>query len=272
MSVELWVANVTPFTPGGEVDRSALAAHTEWLAEAGIHGFAPAGTTGGFLYLAHAERRAIHQTVLAHACGRPVIPCVWDPLPARAADLARAAEAEGAAAVFLPPPLYHEIGDDAIIRWYAGIREAVSIPVMAYHHPRTHNPLGASLVSRLLDDLGLAALKDSSCADDRVRGLAARWPGRILVGGDGYLGRAADLGPIRGHISGLANGWPHQARALVEGRGDRAWLQQTRATIKAAGGTANAIRAHLGMGCRAPLNRVVDAPRRRLPAHRYGSQ
>jgi len=40
------VALLTPFTPGGEVDREALAGHAAELQSAGVDGFFVCGTTG----------------------------------------------------------------------------------------------------------------------------------------------------------------------------------------------------------------------------------
>lgn len=266
MPASLWVANVTAFTPDGAVDTARIADHVRWMEAEGVQGFCPAGTTGGFLYLTHAERRSLHAAVIAAADQAATCPCVWDPVPARMAELARAAEAEGATAVFAPPPVYHKVGEEAVLRWYAGLRAAVDLPVYAYHHPDTHNPLSEALIARLLDTEGLDAVKDSSVDDDRVRRLAARWPGRVWVGGDGYLGRAPDLGPIAGHISGLANGWPAEARGYVDRPdSDRTWLATTRAGIKKAGGTAASIRERLGLGHRAPLDRIDPEAARSLP-------
>ena len=255
--VELIIANVTPFT-NNRVDLDCVAAHTRWMVEAGVDGFAPTGTTGGFLYLDLAEKRALHQVVIAAAGDRKVIPCVWDARPDKAVWLAQSAEGEGAWGVFLPPPLYHVVPESVIRRWYDRIRQAVSVPVLAYHHPRTHNPLSLSLLSSLIDEQGLSGVKDSSGDPERIAALAQRWPGRVWIGGDRFLGQASALGPIAGHISGYGNGWPRQAIAAVSGQWERAQLLAAVAAVKAAGGS-RAVAAALGMGARLPL----DAP----PAH-----
>ena len=265
MPLDLFVANVTPFAPDGTVDLPLLAAHTRWLVDCGLDGFAPTGTTGGFLYLSAAEKRAIHRTVIAAAGGARVCPCVWDPSPVVAAELARQAEADGAWAVFLPPPIYHTVSAEIVLRWYDQIRTAVTIPVLAYHHPATRNPLTASLIERLLSEVGLSGLKDSSGQRERIRSLSSRWPGKVWVGGDGFLGQAASLGPIAGHVSGLANGWPAEAIALREGSGDSDWLVTTRAALKACGGTAAAVQAALSLGHRFPLDGAVTSALAALP-------
>ncbi|MFT5682256.1 MAG: 4-hydroxy-tetrahydrodipicolinate synthase [Myxococcota bacterium] len=256
MPLDLLVANVTPFTPDGRVDLPALTAHTAWMASCGVDGFAPTGTTGGFLYLSADEKRAIHRTVIEAASACRVCPCVWDPSLAVAVELARQAESDGAWAVFLPPPIYHVVRPEVTLRWYDRVRAAVSLPVLAYHHPSTLNPLTEGLIARLLSEVGLDGLKDSSGQPERIRSLSMRWPGKVWIGGDGFLGQAPTLGPIAGHISGLANGWPAEAIALRDGGGDADWLATTRAALKAGGGTAVSIQAALSLGHRLPLDGV----------------
>ncbi len=250
--MELIVANLSPFDARGEVDTGLLEAHARWLLASGADALAPAGTTGEFLYLSTAERRAVHAAVL-RAGGR-VIPCVWDASPTRAAELARAAGDEGAAAVFLPPPIYQRVTDDDILRWYAGVVEAARIPVWAYHHPGTNNPLLPPLIGRLFRDVGVAAMKDSSGDPQRLRDLARAWPGRIWAGGDQLLGplAAGALGPLAGQVSGMANLYPALAAAVLDGADDRDWLAR-RAALRAGGSSVPTMKATLGFGLRPPV-------------------
>ena len=145
----LIAATLTPFDGAGGLDLDRLQAHVRWMCARGVGGFGPTGTTGEFLYLSNDERAAVHRAVIDAAGDRPVVPCVWDGSPGGTVGLARAAERAGATAVFLPPPLYQPVCADAIRRWYGQVVDAVGIPVWAYHHPRTHNPLDEDL----LDDL-----------------------------------------------------------------------------------------------------------------------
>lgn len=245
-------ANLTPFQDG-RLDLDMLARHCRWMAEQGVSGFAPTGTTGEFLYLSADEKRAVHRTVQAAAEGRPVLPCVFDPDPAAMADLARHAMDLGAVGVFLPPPLYMSVDDDAVLAWYAVVRQAVAGPVLAYHHPRVGNPITPGLYDRLRA-AGIDGMKDSSEDAARVRLLADAHPGTVWVGGDNMLGRAGDLGPVAGHITRFANGWPALAMAVVAAP-DAAGLARVALHIdelKAAGGLPG-LKRGLGMGLRLPV-------------------
>jgi len=265
--MELFVATFTPFDDRGALDVAGVRRHVRWLAAGGVDGFAPTGTNGEFLYLSADERRAVHAATLEAAGGLPVIPCVWDPRPETMAALARHAAGAGARAVFAPPPLYHPVPEEALLRWYAGLRAAVSIPVFAYHHPRTHNPLTPALVERLLGPVGLDGMKDSSGEPDRVRALSARHPGRIFAGGDALLGKMDTLGHVGGHISGFANLYPALAAAVFRGGGDYEELLRRAAMIRSAGRTA-AMKHKLGYGSRPPLDIFDPVATKRLPAPR----
>ncbi len=247
--MRLIVATLTPFDRTAQVDHGQVREHLAFLAEGGVDGFAPTGTSGEFLYLSWAERRALHATTLENAHGREVVPCVWDPSPGRAAELARAAEADGAAAVFLPPPLYHVVGDEAVRRWYGAVRDAVALPVWAYDHPRTHNPISVALWRQLVAD-GVEAMKDSSGDPVRVSALADACPGRVYAGGDHLQGRAVELGPCLGHISRQANLTPALCRRAVDG--DAAAREALMVELARGGGLV-ASKQRLGFGCRAPI-------------------
>lgn len=263
----LWCATLTPFRedrsghPGVDLDR--VRAHVAGLRRRGVDGFLATGTTGEFLYLRPAEKALVHRATLEAAQGLPVIACVFDPDPGIMVDLARRAEELGAFAVLSPPPVYQPVGPEDILDWYLRLRRAVHIPVFAYHHPRTHNPIDFPLLERLVE-AGVAGMKDSSGDVGRVRLLAQVFPRRILVGGDELLGQGPLLGPIGGQMSGLANLAPELCRRLVERRGGPLELQalaaerdELRARLAEAGGLA-AMKAALGMGRRAPVRQVDD--------------
>lgn len=274
--MKLLVANLTPFLADGRPDLLATERHTRWMASQGVDGFAPTGTTGGFLYLSPTEKRAVHEAVLAGAGGRPVVPCVWDPDPMQMRALAQGAAEAGAWRVFLPPPLYHPVSDDTVVRWYAQVADACSVPVMAYHHPRVHNPISVPLMARLIDEAGVVAMKDSSGDAGRVRALSEAFPGRIWAGGDHLLGMGTALGPAEGHISRLGNLRPALCAGLARGATGTALAQkqaQVRAelaALKASGGIPAMLHL-LGFQGRFPLDAydprsLGDLPPTGLPA------
>ncbi len=250
----LWCATLTPFSEG-RPDLAKVAAHVQYLRACGVDAFGPTGTTGEFLYLRPHEKAEIHRATIEAADGALVMPCVFDPDPGIACDLARRAEDRGAYGVFLPPPIYQPVHADDICAWYARIVDAVRIPVYAYHHPRTHNPIDYPLLERLFD-LGVQGMKDSSGDVRRVRFLAQCFPKRIIAGSDQLLGQHRLLGPVAGQMSRLANLRPVLCRALVDGgtrAADEAAERDRVISAIDAAGKLPAMKAALGMGCRAPV-------------------
>ena len=260
--MQLWCATLTPFRQGGSgpatVDLDHVRAHARWLLDRGVDALAPTGTTGEFLYLRPHERAEIHRATLEAADGAPVMPCVFDPDPGIMTDLARRAQDRGAWGVFSPPPIYQPVHADDIVAWYRRLVQSVQIPVYAYHHPRTHNPIDFPLLERLIE-MGIAGMKDSSGDARRVRLLAQVFPGKIICGGDELLGAAGRVGPVGGHMSGLCNLRPRLCRELVDNQGRPADKQARQAerdrviAAVAAAGRLPAMKHALGMGCRAPL-------------------
>ena|GEM_PF-2465332 len=245
-------ANATPFTEHGAVDLERLQSHTEAMAAAGVDGFAPAGTTGEFVYLTDEERLQIYATVIRGAGDKAVLPCVWSPTPGGAIRLARSAVDMGAAGVFLPPPIYQPISADAIVRWYAAVRDAVDVPVLAYHHPRTHNTITPEIYEKLILEVGLNGMKDSSGDATRDRQLALRFPGLLFAGGDHLAGTSdEEIGPIRGHISRMANAAPELAAKIAHGEPVHAEWQRFCAEWGPLG--LLGMKQRLGFGCRAPI-------------------
>ncbi len=265
--MELIVATLTPFSRTGRVDTDALRDHVQFLLSEGVDGFAPTGTSGEFLYLNPKEKLLVHRTVADAAAGAEVIPCIWDPDPRVVTDLAQRAEDNGAAAVFLPPPLYHPIPDRATSAFYTSVRAITDLPVLAYHHPRVGNPIEIELLATLFDEVGVAGMKDSSGDFFRLRRLARAHPDRIWAGGDNLLDRVATVPGIPGFISRFANLWPALTRRILSGASaeDGAELRRRLDLVDRAGGLA-AMKYHLGFGLRAPLDWLDPKPLAELPA------
>src|SRR5690348_10400484 len=103
----LSVATLTPFDELDRLDYGVIRAHTQFLIDGGVAGVCPAGTTGEMLYLSVGEKvRLIEETGRAAKGQAKVIAGVWAHRPREVTLLTKAAEAAGADAVFLPPPIY----------------------------------------------------------------------------------------------------------------------------------------------------------------------
>jgi dihydrodipicolinate synthase/N-acetylneuraminate lyase len=213
-------ALLTPFGDGGQIDRAALAAHVEFVIEAGVDGIMPCGTTGETALLEPDEVIAVVATVVAAAAGRvPVVAHVGRPSTLATARLIHAAIAEGADAVSAIVPYYYAFGDREIVAHFrALIAAAGDTPLLAYTFPaRTGNDLSAQAFATLVGD-GLAGLKDSTSSVERHDAyLAAAPDAQIFVGSPSLLLHAL-RGGSRGSVAALANLRPDLLVALA-----RAW-------------------------------------------------
>jgi 4-hydroxy-tetrahydrodipicolinate synthase len=221
-------ALLTPFDERGEVDPAALAAHVEFLVEAGVHGIIPCGTTGETALLEPDETLAVVRAVVEAAAGRvPVVGHVGRPATTATVRLIEAAIAAGAAGVSAIVPYYYALGDREIVTHFrALLRAAGDVPLFAYTFPaRTGNELSAEAFRTLVDD-GLAGLKDSTSDVDVHAGyLAAAPDAQVFVGSPSYL-LGSLRGGSRGGVAALANLRPELILALAEawrdGRDDEA--------------------------------------------------
>jgi dihydrodipicolinate synthase/N-acetylneuraminate lyase len=256
--MKLIVANFTAFTQSGDIHLDAMREHAQHLIASGVDGFAPTGTTGQFLYLSFKEKRQIHALMSTFTDSVEVLPCVWAPSPKKMVELSLACQADGAHGVFTPPPLYHVVSDDDIVRWYESITSVVDIPVYAYHHPRTHNPISPDLLERLITELGISGMKDSSGNLDRVSRLAQRFPNKILSS-DHFFGKQKMIGEIKGFVSRFANLYPIVSREIISGATAHSEMARLDAPFKIAGGAA-AYPGALGFHPRAPVFSTTSKP------------
>lgn len=266
--MHFYVETVTPFDARGRVDLGRLRDHVVRLAALGVDGFVPTATTGEFLYLADREREAVHRTVLDAARGLPVYPFTWDPSPSTTQYLTDAAREQGASGVALPPPLYHPLPDKHVEDWYRRMRETSGLPLFAWHDPaHLPSPISEPLYVRLRQDEVVVGLVDHSGDRRRLRRLAALDPGAVLAGDDALLPRARTLRGTGGFVSVLANAWPTFCLRLY--RDPEAELEEALAerldAVRRAGGL-RALKALLGMPCRAPLSAPSPEELEGLPA------
>jgi dihydrodipicolinate synthase/N-acetylneuraminate lyase len=220
---EVHAALTTPFREDGWVDLEALRAHVELLADDGIDGIVPAGTTGEGPLLAEAEVANVIATAVQAAGGRmEVIAHVGRASTPATVRLARAAASAGADALLAVVPYYYDHPPEALLSHYRALLDAVSdVPVLAYTFPdRTGNELPVEVLDTLAGE-GLAGLKDSSRSPERhteYLEVARRHDAlRVFVGSEQLVLQSLEAGGA-GCISALANA---RADVLLRVRDER---------------------------------------------------
>ena len=158
-------AVTTPFTADADsVDEATLAAQTDWLLGAGIHGLVTTGTTGEFPTLAPQEYRRVIEAYVQAADRRvPVVAGVGALSTRDAVDLAQHSDWVGADAVMLLPPFYGGVDLPTLTAFLSAVAESISIPIVYYNIPSaTGTRLTAQQIADLADIPGIEYLKDTS--------------------------------------------------------------------------------------------------------------
>ena len=133
-------ANIMPFKADLSIDETAYRAHLRWLADTrGVTGIVVNGHAADVASLTRDERRralAVALDEVAGAC--PIVAGVYTDGTAEAVELARDAQAGGAAGILLFPPTLFMWGaqqkPDMVLRHYSEVA-AVGIPIVAFEYP-----------------------------------------------------------------------------------------------------------------------------------------
>jgi 4-hydroxy-tetrahydrodipicolinate synthase len=127
----------TPFDAAGQVDEASIASLVEFEARCGVHGLNVLGIMGEAHKLSEGERRRVAERFVTSAAGRfPVVVGTSHGGTGVVIELSQAAEATGAAAVMVAPPIGLR-GDAAILAHYRAVAGAIDIPIVVQDEPIT---------------------------------------------------------------------------------------------------------------------------------------
>lgn len=210
---------VTPTTPAGQPDPTALAALAAHAIDAGVHGLAPLGSSGDFPYVADEDRPALIRAVVEVAAKRvPVLPAVGGFRPGQAVAQARAAAEAGADAVLCIVMAFGPMREVEILRFVDAVAQAVDIPVGLYHNPTVGTvPFTDHLVGEAFRSCGVTFVKDASGDLDHI----ARWteaaPAGVRVFSSTAVSpTAAILLGAAGWMSGPASAFPAESVRIYD--------------------------------------------------------
>ena len=182
---------LTPADPHGHVDTDGLVRLVQRLAAAEVDSIGLLGSTGTYAYLTRPERRRAIEAAAGCLGGRvPLIVGVGALRTDDAQDLARDAEAAGAAGVLLAPVSYTPLTEDEVFQHFVAVAGATKLPLCIYNNPATtHFTFSDALVERLAKVPGITAVKNPAPppAEARARheALRARVPGAFAIGYSG---------------------------------------------------------------------------------------
>ena len=229
----LFVALITPFhSSAGSVDLDAIGPHLRWLEANGIQGIVPCGTTGEGPSLNLEERLAVIKTCL-HERGtlRVIAGTGCANLPDTIIASRQALEWGAEAAMVLPPFFFKNLDDAGLLGYYRAVCDAMPAggKMMLYHIPPISQvAIPLSVIDGLMHSHPhmIYGLKDSGGDPEFTSILVQRYPGiNTFTGGAPLFTRAlSDM--AAGGIFALANAFPRELRAILDGGSDAAAAQE----------------------------------------------
>lgn len=159
----IYPALITPFDKSGAVNPTVVKELVDWQLDVGVDGFYVCGGTGEGLLLSPQERKAMLEATVHAASGRgKVISHVTALDTDTTIDLAKHAEANGAAAVSVLPPIYYKVDSPGLMEHYRLIASATQLPLFVYHIPTlTGQTLSVDEMRQLLEIPNIRGLKFS---------------------------------------------------------------------------------------------------------------
>lgn len=215
----IYVAMVTPFRADFSIDFDALAQHTDFLINAGVHGLAPIAGSGEYHSLRADERAAVIDTVFSACAGRvPVVVGALGPSTREVIETGLEAARHKAQALLVLPPYYVATSQSGVSNHFEDVIRETGLDVIVYNNPsRTNRPISLELLIELASMPGIVGIKD--CERDagmivrRVRAVS----GRIAyLAGDDDIAFAALLAQGAGAVMTLPNLLPQLGLDLYE--------------------------------------------------------
>ena len=205
-------ALVTPFNEDWSVNYSALRALVNRLIENGAGGFYVCGSTAECFLLSDAERMKVMEVVTEETNGRvPVIAHVGNISTATAVQYAKHAASCGVSAVSSVPPFYYKFSLEEIGDYYAGISDAVDLPLIVYSIPAFSGvAVTADNLEQITGRCNAAGLKYTSYDLFELEKIHRKYPDLKLYNGhDEVYVNALPIG-LTGAIGSTFNVMPHR--------------------------------------------------------------
>ncbi|MBW7865993.1 MAG: 4-hydroxy-tetrahydrodipicolinate synthase [Candidatus Hydrogenedens sp.] len=210
-----YVALVTPFKAGMEVDFEAYGRLIDFHLEKGTDGIVPCGCTGEAATLSHDEQKKCIRFTVERVAGRvPVIAGTGSNNTAEAVGLTKYAAEAGADGALLITPYYNKPTAAGQIAHYEAVAAAVDIPIMLYNVPgRTGTKIEPATVAKLSTVPNITSIKEACGSVDQVTQIISLCGITVLSGDDSLTLPMMSVGAT-GVVSVAANIVPAEVAAL----------------------------------------------------------
>lgn len=155
----IYIPVVTPFNKDESINFSGIKEIAKFLAENGVTGIIPSGSTGEMIALDVDEQIAVNKAYIeyGHEYGIKVVASTGAYRTGSVVKMSQAAEADGADGIMAVTPWYMAPNENELFEHYKTIHDAINIPVMLYHNPYYS--------TCLMTDKFMAKLYNEGCID-----------------------------------------------------------------------------------------------------------
>jgi 4-hydroxy-tetrahydrodipicolinate synthase len=215
----VYPAMTTPFHEDGSIDFETLRADARRLADAGVDGLVPVGSTGESATLSHDEHIEVVEAVIdAVGDDVPVIAGSGSNNTREALELSRRSAAAGADALLLISPYYNKPEPAGMYEHYRTIADEVDLPQIVYNVPgRTGQNIAVDTAVDLASHPNILGYKAASGDLSQVSEIVERTRDEdfaVLAGDDGLILPTLSVGGT-GTISVVANIEPERTVDMV---------------------------------------------------------
>ncbi|SFM16344.1 dihydrodipicolinate synthase family protein [Variovorax sp. OV329] len=177
----------TTFAENGALDLASQKRCVDFMIDAGSDGLCILANFSEQFALSDEEREVLTTTILEHVAGRvPVIVTTTHFGTAVCAQRSRRAQDAGASMVMVMPP-YHgatlRVSEQQVFEFYAGVSDAIGIPIMIQDAPVAGTPLPAAFLARMAREI-----EQVSYFKIETAGAASKLRELIRRGGDAIEG------------------------------------------------------------------------------------
>ena len=155
----IYIPVVTPFNEDESINFAAIDEVAKFLAENGVDGIIPSGSTGEMIAMTKEEQMAVNKAYIqaGHKYGIKVVASTGAYRTGDVIEMSKAAEADGADGVMVVTPWYMGPNKEELYHHYKAIHDSIDISLMMYHNPYYSTVL--------LDDRFIAKMYNEGCID-----------------------------------------------------------------------------------------------------------
>jgi len=159
-----FVALITPFKNGKEVDYKALENFLKFQIENGTNGIVPCGTTGEAATLTEEERKKIIEKTIEVVNKKALVfPGTGTNSTSTTIKLTKMAKDIGADGVLIVCPYYNKPTQEGIYQHYKEVAISVDIPIILYNIPsRTGVNITPDTIKRLSEIKNIVGIKEAA--------------------------------------------------------------------------------------------------------------